>query len=232
MRGPTHLLIGAALPLPLLPIFRLAAVPAVVASVLGAAGPDEDIRVLLVPNWLAPRVSRARYHNGRRWFWLVTIWHRREFHSLLAGVLAGGLVGIGVHFLPAPASSWPLGLAAGLSAAWLLRRPVLRLAGRRHWLLALTLVSGAIGFDAYYALGPESALWAGGGVTLGWWSHLAADLVNRSGMWLFWPLRTVIRLPHWMTVAEDSLPGRLVEGVVWLAGVAAIGLLGLVLVPR
>lgn len=98
MRGHTHVLVGAAagaaLAAPLLPMIgRPAGIVLVGSAALASLMPDLDHPYSLAGRWvpqiLAPACFQGPYHCGRRWFWLVTIWHRNEFHSIgAAGILA------------------------------------------------------------------------------------------------------------------------------------------------
>lgn len=86
--------------------------------------------------------------------------------------------------------------------------------GITHSLLA-TVFAGAVVYAAVQLWMPAAALELGLVTGAAYLSHLVADSVNPTPLALLWPLPAY--RPGWLpSVREKSLPGRAVEGIVWV----------------
>lgn len=153
-------------------------------------------------------------------------------HSLIGGAI--GLEAEALHPFVVPALFPALGQARFDSAlsllvggavlvllgAFVARVPDLDLRlrlkhrGVTHSLLA-TVVAGAVVYTAVQLWMPAAALELGLVTAAAFLSHLIADCVNPTPVALLWPLPAY--RPGWLPAArEKSLPGKAVEGIVWV----------------
>lgn len=206
MTGKTHIAIGAAAALAVTkyaPTSLIGGMPALVgdASLLaclaaGAAGgllPDTDIST-----------SEASRQLKRAWWLLVAV----VASTFAADALLGaGLVERTVAFAHAAGANQVAGIAVIVAVL-----ACGRASGHRGF--SHSLVAAVLFFDGAYLAVPELSL----ALTVGYFSHLVADLLNKMPERIFWPVSRGQSLGLCKV-------GGVVDGVLLVLGVAAVAAL-------
>lgn len=146
--------------------------------------------------------------------------HRHATHSLLFGLLAGGLAWALVRYAGRPAML----LLALLCAAFALRGVHLSdpVSERRlHW-APVALLAGAVTYvEARYL--PGAWHWMPIAIAVGCWLHVVGDLLTPEGVALLWPWRERVAIPvldhtnDWTeTFVVVPVLGVLIFGLAWV----------------
>jgi membrane-bound metal-dependent hydrolase YbcI (DUF457 family) len=224
MMARSHALLGAAGWLAAAPvvsdtIHQPLDLPTLAASTLVCAGaallPDLDHHDGLIANSLGPPTRLLA-----RGVAAISGGHRHATHSLLFGLLAGGLAWTLVRYAGRPAIS----LLALLCSTFALRavhlsNPVSE--RRLHW-APVALVAGAVTYaETRYIPGPWH--WLPIAIAAGCWLHVVGDVLTPEGVPLLWPWRERVAIPvldhtnDWTeTFVVVPVLGVLIFGLAWV----------------